>query len=57
MATSTKQKSNSSHDRSALIQWVAFGLVVALGLVAALVLTDGSGNAVHGGFLLNPIGS
>lgn len=37
-----------SHDRSALIQWVALGLVVALGLIAALVLTDG-GNGYGGG--------
>ncbi len=57
MATSTKQNSAKKHDRSALIQWLALGLVVALGLVAALVLTDGSGNAVHGGVVLSPITS
>ncbi len=31
------------HDRSATLQWVGIGLVVALGLAAALLLTDGSG--------------
>ncbi|MGI9595626.1 MAG: hypothetical protein ACR2QK_05680 [Acidimicrobiales bacterium] len=32
-----------SHDRSALIQWVALGLLAALGLIAAFVLADGGG--------------
>jgi hypothetical protein len=32
-----------SHDRSALIQWLALGLLAALGLIAAFVLTDGGG--------------
>ena len=31
------------HDRSALIQWVALGLVAVLGLLAAFLLTDGDG--------------
>ncbi len=55
MATSTRRKSNSSHDRSALIQWLALGLILALGLVAVLVFTDGDGAPVQSGFLLNPV--
>lgn len=35
--------SRKSHDRSALIQWIAIGLVAGIGLLAAFVLTDGGG--------------
>ena len=48
---STKSKNagaTKNHDRSALIQWVALGLVVALGLIAALVLVEG-GRGGHSG--------
>ncbi|MEM7274938.1 MAG: hypothetical protein AAF547_17785 [Actinomycetota bacterium] len=52
MTTKTsKRNSQRSHDRSALIQWTALGLVVALGLFAILVLTDANTYGGHGGFL------
>lgn len=42
MSTRTKKMraNQKAHDRSAFIQWLAIGLVVALGLVAILLLTD-----------------
>lgn len=44
MSTKSKQAAHAkSHDRSALIQWVALGLVALLGLIAAFVLSDGGG--------------
>ena len=44
MSTKSKRMNETkSHDRSALIQWVALGLVATLGLIAAFVLTDGGG--------------
>lgn len=49
---STKQASNEqrSHDRSALVQWVALGLLAVLALVAALVLAEGGrGGGGHSG--------
>ncbi len=49
MTTKSKKVAGSSHDRSALIQWVALGLVAVLGLLAALVLTDGNGGGGHSG--------
>ncbi len=35
------------HDRSAMIQWVALGLVAVLGLAAALLFADGGGGGGH----------
>lgn len=51
MNTRAKQAASArSHERSALIQWVALGIVGILGLIAALVLTDGgSGGGGHSG--------
>ncbi len=44
MSTKSKRMTETkSHDRSALIQWLALGLLAALGLIAAFVLTDGGG--------------
>lgn len=45
MSTKSKRaaRQGSNHDRSALIQWVALGLVAALALIAAFVLADGGG--------------
>lgn len=45
MNTKSKSVSGKSHDRSALIQWVAIVLVAVLGLIAAFVLIDGDGNS------------
>ncbi len=45
--TSKTSRSSSSHGRKALIQWLAVGVVVALGIVAAFLLSDG--NSAVGG--------
>lgn len=54
MSTRTKkmEADRKSHERSALIQWVAIGLVVALGLVAILLLTEANTyGGGHGGVI------
>ncbi len=53
MSTRTKkmEADRKSHDRSALIQWVAIGLVVALGFMAILLLTDANPYGGHGGVI------
>jgi tetrahydromethanopterin S-methyltransferase subunit F len=53
MSTRTKklEADRKSHQRSALIQWVAIGLVVALGLVAILLLTDATTYGGHSGVI------
>lgn len=37
-----------THDRSAMIQWAAIGMVIVLALVAIVVLTEGSTTIVQG---------
>ncbi len=45
MSASTRKnaKNRTSHDRSALIQWVALVLVAVLGIIAVVVLTESDG--------------
>lgn len=54
MSTRTKkmEADRKTHQRSAMIQWTAIGMVIALGLVAILVLTDATTNyGGHGGLI------
>ena len=52
METRTKEALDArNHDRSAMIQWVALGLVALLGVIATVMLTDGGGGGGHGGHL------
>jgi hypothetical protein len=48
MATKSKT-SRASHDRSALIQWMALAVFAALALLAAFILFDGNDGGTHSG--------
>lgn len=53
MSTKSKNldKNRKSHDRSALMQWTAIGLFVALGLLTILLFTETNGSGGHGGLI------
>lgn len=45
---SRKATGDRSHDRAAVIQWMALVLLAVLGIVAAFVLVDGGGGGHSG---------
>lgn len=60
MRTRASKKSDTqqrSHDRRAIVQWLAIGLIVALAVVAAFVATDGTGRGQSGGLGEAPAGA
>lgn len=49
--TKRMEANRKRHDRSAMMQWITIGLLMAVVLVAILVFTDAGGSGGHSGFV------